>query len=215
MTYRMADACNTPDLVGDLEADLRGLGATGMGLYVVNLSIPSCERGAGYAMSLAAAGVGVLPIITPGDSPPQNLDLLGPLRTWGAPPCPIAFDLERFSEPSLAWLTGKVTELRQAGYFVGQYGDAAHQAQYASEPWQWRWLADYTFVEGLADGYQAQQWTDRAPGVSGFNYDLSLVEDALVLWGDGAFAGSKVTVDLGPAEITFPAVLVVPGPPLA
>ena len=213
MTYRMGDACNTPGFVGTLEADLRSLDAVAVGLYVVNLSIPSCERGAGYVQELVADGFGVLPIITPGDSPPQNLDILGALWTWGAPPCPIGFDLETFSSPPLAWVTGKVAELQQAGYFVGQYGDRAHQFQYWTAGWQWRWLADWTFQEGLVPGYQARQWTDKAVGVSGETYDLSTVEDDLVLWGRGAFQPPVVVADVIPAELTFPAVSVNPGTP--
>lgn len=183
MSYRLADVCFPPGDPAVLARDLAGLGCQAVGLYVVNLSIPGCDRDAGYVADILGRGFGILPIVTPGNVPPADLDLVGALRSWGAPPCPVMFDLERFSEPGGGWVAQKIAELSAAAYAVGLYGDAAHQAQYAGEPWAWRCLADWTYSPGIAAGYEAQQWTNQAVGGSGTGYDLSEFSDSLVLWG--------------------------------
>lgn len=217
MSYRMADICPAPNNPSTLMADLDSLGAVAAGLYVVNLSIPSCELPAPYVQEVVARGYGVLPIIVPGDNPPADLDLVIALKLWGVPPAPVAFDIETFSSPDAGWLARKVQELVQAQYFPGMYGDAGHQAAYGAVPFLWRWLADWTFSPFIAAGYQATQWTDRAVGVSGTRYDLSEVEDDLIFWGRQRQTVPPITplpppppADEMPAEVSFPAVHVEP-----
>jgi hypothetical protein len=183
MTYRMADACNPPSDPGRLGADLSALGCAAVALYVVNHSIPGCVRDGGYVQACVNQGFGVCPLITPGDFPPPGEDLVGALRGWGAPGCPVALDIEQFSEPSPGWIDDEIGTLVGVGYYPGMYGPAADHARYSGDPWRWRWLADWTFVEHEVPPYQAVQWTSRAIGPSGSNYDLSVVSDNLLMWG--------------------------------
>ena len=217
MSYRMLDICPAPADLTILEADLIHLQADAVGLYVVNLSIPSCVVGSGYVGTLVANGFGVLPIIVPGNTPPANLDLVQALRDWGVPPAPVAFDLEGGSAPPLTWVQGKVDELLAADYFPGLYGDASFQGLYGTANWRWRWLANWTYLPGIAAGYQAQQWSNQGIAPSGIRYDVSDVEDDLVMWGRQIIAPTVPPItplpppaDPIPAEVSFPAVLVRP-----
>ena len=208
----MLDICPAPANPADLERDLIDLGPESVGLYVVNLSVPSCVVSPQYVRALVADGVGVLPIIVPGNSPPADLDLVGALKGWGVPPAPVAIDLEDGSTPPLAWVQRKVQELTGAGYQSALYGTAFYQGMYNDAAWWWRWLADWTFREGITPGYQAQQWSNDATAPSGRRYDISDVEDQIVLWGHQAFEPPLETVDPMPDEVSFPAVRVEPAP---
>jgi hypothetical protein len=184
MAYRMADIAFPPD-PATLVADLNALGCDAVGLYVVNWAgVPGAVRSADYVHAVLARGKQVLPIISSGDGPGPTLAVLNALLAWGVPGCPVAFDVEHFSEPSSGWLDSAMALLEQHGFFPGMYGPASDQARYSGDPFKWRWLARWTFTDTLPPPpYVAIQWTDQGRGPSGTTYDLSDVDSSLVLLG--------------------------------
>jgi hypothetical protein len=183
-TYRMADIAFPPD-PATLVSDLDALNCEAVGLYVVNWAgVPGAVRSAGYVQEVLSRGKRVLPIISPGDGPGPTLGVLNALLAWGIPGCPVAFDVEHFSEPSSGWLDSAMALLEQHGFLPGMYGPAADQARYSGDPFKWRWLSNWTFVESPPPApYVAIQWTDQGRGPSGTTYDLSDVDSSLVLLG--------------------------------
>lgn len=163
-----------------LVADVKASGARGVGLYVINLSAPNTVQTPAYAQAVAAGGVQVVPIITPGMTPPAWTGVPDALRAWGQLNVDnaVAFDIEQpgIDTPPPGWVATGVATLDGAGYQSWVYTNL--RAQY---PWGRFWAVNWDrWPAPIPAGAVGVQGGLLYLGPSGTAYDQSfLIPEAL------------------------------------
>lgn len=181
---------NVPDLLdiafppadpGALAADVRAAGARAVGLYVINLSAPSTVQSAAYAKAAYAAGVQVLPIITPGQSPPPVAGVPDALLAWGQlnTDNAVALDIEQpgIDTPPPGWVQALVNTLDGTGYKSWLYVIGSLRSTYPYGLW---WAVDWDHGDQakIPPGAVAVQYSPTWRGPSGHEYDPSYVDQS-------------------------------------
>ncbi|HZV49909.1 MAG TPA: hypothetical protein VFD49_09110 [Candidatus Dormibacteraeota bacterium] len=174
---RLLDIYEAPD-PGQLVADVRAAGYDGAAGYTANWSLLGTPWTPAHAAALRQAGLIFLPIVVPGNQPPP------PEASWGwwDGQGPIELDLEPGSEPPITWVAAWIAVVRHRGGSPGLYAPAAQQVTYGGADWDWRCLADWTYVEPAAPPapYQAVQWTNQL-WIDGRRYDAGVYADEVFL----------------------------------
>lgn len=175
----LLDAAYPPADPAVLVADVRAAGARAVGLYAVNLSVPAAVREPAYALAVKALGVGVLPIVVPGNVPPLVPTVIAALTTWGLGLNDlIVVDIERWSTPPVAW----VAEFCRAWSAAGIYCQEGYRAQYAAAQPRFWWLAAWSTPPPVPPTWDAHQYGSYQ-GPSGMTYDASTVLPTIRFWG--------------------------------
>lgn len=184
MSLDLLDVAFPPSDPAQLVSDVRALGARAVGLYVVNWSAPRAVVSAAYAQKVAAAGVGVLPIVTPGQSPgPVSAVMAALAAWWPGDGSPVGCDIEQpgIDTPDPAWVNDLVQSILSARFASWLYENASTRSTY---PWGSFWEADWTFADHLDAGSIATQYTDAVTGPSGTRYDGSTVAAGVTFHGE-------------------------------
>lgn len=171
-----------PPLV--LVQDVRAAKARAVGVYAANYSVPHSVQTAGFVQAIRDEGVGVLPIVVPGNDPPPVGVVVQRLLGWGLTPAdPVALDLERWSLPPLAWVIDFCDGWPQAGIYCqrGFRSDSLYGSVHAA----FWWLAAWSDPPPVPIGWDLHQY-GFFHGPSGATYDISTVRPGFRFW--GAFA---------------------------
>lgn len=167
----------TPALwVGDMNA----VGASGGCVYVLG---PFTNYTPAHVTLARASGKSVIPIVVPGDNPPSYGTVWAALLNYGFSSGPVVFDLERFSEPPDAWLTGARSFLGPLGYLVDRYGTVSELGKYSPENADWiaSWLRQGILdpIPSLPAGRVAWQFVDDIV-INGRTYDASVMDSSFL-----------------------------------
>jgi len=188
----MLDALSPP-APRQLLADVQQEGAVACALYVWRRRPEGEKMGNGtwthaHVPALRDAGLHVLPIVVPGNRPPDSdfQDAADAATAFGCPVGPIVLNLERpDSAPPRRWVQGCIDHLRSLGWKVIRYGDVPVLADYPTADGDW---VSHGFipvtrdrmrpVPELPSGVVGDQYSIEV-GVNGSRYDASVVSPAL------------------------------------
>lgn len=124
-----------------------------------------------------------VPIVVPGNVPPDYATVLSALRRYGFVAGAVVVDLEPGSEPADSWARGLAVYLAQFGYVVDRYGTSSVLGHYAPEnaDWiaQWQRRGVLYPIPALPVGWMAWQFVDDIV-VNGHTYDASVIDEAFV-----------------------------------
>lgn len=198
-----ADAANPPGPAAWV-ADLQHFGCAVAFVYVWG---PYENYTPEHVAAARAAGITVIPIVVPGDTPPPP-PLYAAALPYGISGGHLFYDVERFSMATPDWVRQGVAISTANGFQAGVYCTAANRAAYPFGLW---WRAGTGWTGGgfsgalpappldLGDfgGAVAVQYDFEVQGPSGARYDLSRVDlDQLA---PGPPVGSVVPATLVPA----------------
>lgn len=175
MSELFLDALNPP-APDQLVADLRSVGATAVGFYVLRRDGSGGDLGIGtwtpahIARVRAEGDIGLVAIVVPGNRPldtdPQTA--MASAVQLGAPAdVAMSIDLEQFSEPNAGWVGGAIAEFRRAGHRTLRYGDVALLAQYPAGDGDWVSHGYIPVRDGVLEPVPA---LPNVPGVVGDQY---------------------------------------------
>ena len=158
--------------------DLQSVGADVGFVYVWG---PFVNYTKAHVDAAQAAGIHVVPIIVPGNSPPAP-PLYAAAEPYGITSGLIAYDIEDGSLPGADWVRQAVDQSNAAGWSAGVYCDQQKREFYSAG---WWWLALWPLVGtinpipgGLPAETVAWQYTHDV-NINGSQYDVSIVDPAL------------------------------------
>lgn len=170
----MLDAASPPADPAACAADARAAGARVVGLYAVNLSDPWTVVSLDYARGVAAAGVQVLPIITPGQSPPDAAAVASGLEGWEGLNSSALFglDIEQpgIDTPPEWWVSDLLNTLTPTGWRMFEYTNLRSLYPYGFW-WAIDW--DHGSAAAIPPGAGGVQFSPAWTGPSGAQYDPS------------------------------------------
>lgn len=161
-------------------ADMRSVGASVGFVYVVGGILRYSPLHVSVARQFGAVPV---PIVVPGNMPPDYSAVLSSLRNYGFTAGAVVVDLEPGSEPSDSWVRGLATYLAQFGYVVDRYGTSSVLGRYAPEngDWvaQWQRRGVLNPIPQRPPGWLAWQFVDDIT-INGSVYDASVIDESFV-----------------------------------
>ena len=178
-----------PPAPGQWVTDMHAVGAQIGAVYVWG---PYVNYTRAHVDAARAAGLGVLPIIVPGNSPPPP-PLYAAAWPYGITGGPLAYDIESGSLPGTFWVNQAVQDSNAAGWNAGVYAQGSVRPLY---PAGWWWLARWPYAPGvwqpvptdLGASVTAWQFAHDVM-INGSQYDISIVDPALF----PALGGSDMT----------------------
>lgn len=188
----MLDAAYPPS-PSQLVADLRACGAGAHAWYVYG---GITRYTSAHLDALSAAGVLALPIVVPGDIPPDYGTLAQDLSSSGVQGGPVVVDLERYSMPPAAWVAGLPAAI--PGVRWGRYGTTGTLAGYPALAFDWvSWWPNNQqslapIPASIPNGWAGWQYA-HAISINGSGYDASVIDPAAIFEATGG-------ADLTPEE---------------
>lgn len=169
--------------------DMEAVGADVLAIYCLRRNANGADIGIGGASlqvvrAALGAGKAVVPIVVPGDVPPQSdwQAALDAAHALGIPTGAIVVDLEQFSLPAPSWVLGFRDHARAAGWKVLRYGDTAVLSGYPPCDGDWVShglipvrLGEWEPVPALPAGVWGDQYAVQVT-INGHSYDVSIIE---------------------------------------
>lgn len=149
------DAAYPPD-PASLLTDMAQAGADGCFLYVWG---PIVNWTPYHRVILQQAGLYAVPIIVPGNTPGDPVQMADAVNAWGWPSGPVIFDFEPGSDPGAPWFANAQNIFWTRGYHAEPYGTPSFLQAYDPEDKDWvaTWIRTGTLdpLPALPDGWEA------------------------------------------------------------
>lgn len=183
MSQGLGADCAFPPAPADWIADLQAFGCQVAFVYVWG---PFTRYSTAHMKAAQTAGIVVVPVIVPGNSPPAP-PLYAAAWPYGITFGLLFYDIEPFSMPGQQWVQDGIGESDSVGWTAGVYCTAQNRGKYPQGPW---WRAGTGWTGGGFSGAlpapaidlrdygnpAALQYDFEVVGLSGSRYDLSAVD---------------------------------------